>query len=196
MTTKARILAAAVTLFNQHGTAQVSTNHIAEAAGISPGNLYYHFRNKEAIIRAVCDQLFDLTATMFQPSTDRPPSLADVQQWVRANFIVTWQYAFVYRELPALIKHDPVLGATYATVRQRGYSGFRTLIDVLREAGVLLPTVTPEVCEQLADLCWLLSESWLTALDLQGVPATDVHMQRGIDLMLLVLKPYLAYQKE
>lgn len=192
MTTKERILAAAVALFNQHGTAQVSTNHIADTAGISPGNLYYHFRNKEAIIRASCDQLFALTATMFEPSTDCLPTLADVQGWVRANFAVTWQYAFVYRELPALIKHDPALAATYASVRQRGYSGFHTLIDMLREAGVLLPTVTPDICEQLADLCWLLSESWLTALDLQGVPSNNVHMQRGIDLMLLVLKPYLA----
>ncbi len=41
--TKQAILTTAIDLFNDKGTAAVSTNHIAEAMGISPGNLYYHF---------------------------------------------------------------------------------------------------------------------------------------------------------
>ncbi len=41
--TRGRILDAALRLFNQRGTAAVSTNHLAAAAGLSPGNLFYHF---------------------------------------------------------------------------------------------------------------------------------------------------------
>ena len=191
MKTKERILAAAVDLFNREGTAQISTNHIAEAAGISPGNLYYHFRNKEEIIRAICDQLFTLTGQMFEAQADHPPTLDDVQTWVRQNFVVTWRYAFVYRELPALLRHDPLLRETYAVVRERGYAGFRELIAALKAAGVLVASLNEETIARLADLLWLLTESWLTALDLQGQPATDEQMQRGIDLMLLILQPYL-----
>ncbi|MFN8512060.1 MAG: helix-turn-helix domain-containing protein [Chloroflexia bacterium] len=58
MSTRERILDAALGLFNERGTAVVSTNHIAAACGISPGNLYYHFRNKEEIIRALFDRMF------------------------------------------------------------------------------------------------------------------------------------------
>ncbi|NOK61248.1 MAG: DNA-binding transcriptional regulator, AcrR family [Chloroflexi bacterium AL-W] len=192
MQTKDRILTTARNLFNMEGTAQVSTNHIAEAAEISPGNLYYHFRNKEEIIRAICDQLFTLTGEMFTLDEDRYPTLEDVQRWVHENFVVTWQYAFVYRELPALIRHDPELAVKYAAVRQRGYDGFFELIAVLQTAGVLLPTLDNVTVVRLADLLWLISESWLTSLELQGQPATDDQMQRGIDLMLLVLQPYLS----
>ena len=49
--TKERILSAALRLFNSQGTAGVSTNHIAEAAGLSVGNLYYHFIQ---ILRCSC----------------------------------------------------------------------------------------------------------------------------------------------
>ena len=51
--TKARILDAALALFNEQGTANVTTNHIAEALGMGPGNLYYHYRNKAEIVRAL-----------------------------------------------------------------------------------------------------------------------------------------------
>jgi AcrR family transcriptional regulator len=191
MKTRARILASALALFNREGTARVSTNHIAEAAGISPGNLYYHFHNKDEIIRALCHQLFTRTGEMFTLEEERPPTIADVQRWVRENFVVTWQYAFVYRELPALIRHDPLLAAEYAAVRQRGYEGFQALIALLTSGGVLVASLDAGTAVQLADLLWLITESWLTALDLQGRDASEEQMQRGIDLMLLVLQPYL-----
>jgi AcrR family transcriptional regulator len=191
MKTKDRILASALELFNREGTAQVSTNHIAEAAGISPGNLYYHFHNKEEIIRALCNQLFTTTGEMFALEEDRLPTLADVQRWVHENFVVTWQYAFVYRELPALIRHDPQLAADYAAVRRRGYEGFHELIALLQAAGVFTAALDDDTITRLADLLWLISESWLTALELQEQLATDEQMQRGIGLLLLVLKPYL-----
>ena len=50
MKTRDKILAAALTLFNEQGEHKVSTNHVAAHLGMSPGNLYYHFKNKQAII--------------------------------------------------------------------------------------------------------------------------------------------------
>ncbi len=53
MNTKDRIIDMALRLFNDMGTSAISTNHIAVALEMSPGNLYYHFHNKEEIIRAI-----------------------------------------------------------------------------------------------------------------------------------------------
>ena len=48
--TRDRILQTALALFNEEGEENVSTVDIAAVMGISPGNLYYHFKGKEAII--------------------------------------------------------------------------------------------------------------------------------------------------
>ncbi|MEO8876132.1 MAG: helix-turn-helix domain-containing protein, partial [Polyangiaceae bacterium] len=47
LSTKDRVLHMAVRMFNRQGTSAVTTNHIAAELGMSPGNLYYHYRNKE-----------------------------------------------------------------------------------------------------------------------------------------------------
>ena len=56
MGTRERIIDAALQMFNENGERAVTTNHIASKLGISPGNLYYHFRNKQAIIANLFDR--------------------------------------------------------------------------------------------------------------------------------------------
>ena len=53
MKTRDKIVFAALNLFNEHGERNITTNHIAAHIDISPGNLYYHFRNKQEIVREI-----------------------------------------------------------------------------------------------------------------------------------------------
>ncbi len=56
--TKNNILKKAIEVFNQSGTASISMNALAEAVGMSAGNLQYHFKNKEEVIRAIMEEMF------------------------------------------------------------------------------------------------------------------------------------------
>jgi TetR/AcrR family transcriptional regulator, transcriptional repressor for nem operon len=52
-TVKSRLLKAAMTLFHEHGIAATTIADVALAASVPLGNVYYHFRTKEALISAV-----------------------------------------------------------------------------------------------------------------------------------------------
>ena len=58
------ILDAALKLFSHRGYGATSVNDIAEEAGLSKGNLYHHFPDKETIFRELLDQYF---VAMSQP---------------------------------------------------------------------------------------------------------------------------------
>ncbi len=55
--TRARLVKAAERLFAQRGYADVATNEIVQAAKTTRGGLYYHFRDKQDLFRAVHEQV-------------------------------------------------------------------------------------------------------------------------------------------
>ena len=57
-----QILDAALELFSHHGYGATSVRDIANTAGISTGNLYHHFPDKETIFRTLLDEYWSLLA--------------------------------------------------------------------------------------------------------------------------------------
>ena len=190
--TKGRIAQTAVRLFNERGTAAVSTNHIAQAAGISPGNLYYHFRNKEEIIRAILERMIAFWEEMSALPQDRTPTLTDLQTILGQTLSVLWEYRFFYREFVALMRRDPELGRRYRGVRERGLANTEVLLKSFVESGVLRGPEDPTAVPKLATILWLITEFWLPFAEMGEEPVGPERLQEGVGLMIQILKPYVT----
>nr|WP_314627323.1 TetR family transcriptional regulator [uncultured Noviherbaspirillum sp.] len=55
--TRNRILDAAEDVFHAHGVSRTSLAHVAEAANVSRGAIYWHFRNKGDLFDAMCERV-------------------------------------------------------------------------------------------------------------------------------------------
>ena len=58
-----QVLDAALQLFSRHGYRATSVRDIAEAAGVSTGNVYHHFPDKETIFKTLLDELWTAAET-------------------------------------------------------------------------------------------------------------------------------------
>jgi AcrR family transcriptional regulator len=102
-----QILDSALKLFSHRGYGATSVRDIAEAAGVSKGNVYHHFPDKEAVFRGLLDRYFQ---AMSQPDFpfnrvlargDFPDNLEEIGHAVR-------EIVRDYREYVALIYVDVV----------------------------------------------------------------------------------------
>lgn len=207
--TKDRIVDSAITLFNELGISAVTTNHVAEHAGISPGNLYYHYANKEEIIReafervnAEADAIWGGGETQAAADKRSGVDVGAFHRMLVGNLGLFARYAFIARELPALLRADPVLRARYVEVAQRRTAQLEELLAPFIEAGLLRDLDDPEDLHALVETAWVLGLfciPYAETLDPGAAPrsarakAERLHqaIERGALLVLHLLRPHL-----
>lgn len=108
--TRQRIIAAALQLFNERGPDHVTTAEIARAVNINEGNLYYHFRTKEALVLALF-ALFETDALAVVAKIDEEDEVAasTYAGFLRLWFSLVWNYRFLFRDFVGLLSSAPAL---------------------------------------------------------------------------------------
>lgn len=192
MTTKHLILDMATSLFNEATTGEVSTNHIAEAASISSGNLYYHYPNKEAIIRAILERMFTAFGEVWVLPHDRKVTLIDVQNTMSRLFAVLWRFRFFYREQLALMRRDPELSVRHQQMQGQRIGEQERFFLRFVEDGVFKVPEDPSHFRAIITACWVIANNWLSFVETSGEAVEPAQLERGVDLIFRVMEPYLS----
>jgi AcrR family transcriptional regulator len=195
--TKERILETAIELFNDKGTKAVTTNHIAAALGISPGNLYYHFRNKEAIIRGIFAQMHRVGLNDYQEINGQqgPGNRVSMEETFLMIQRFNWRYRFFKRELAPLVQNDPLLKEQFVASHRQHLGIVRGAIAHSIEGGFLRP-IAAEQQEMLAEQIWMFALFWLNYLEVGGEEVNEASLQRGTRILQTILLPYLSDQAQ
>ena len=117
--TRERILETGLELFNRDGAPQVTTADIADEMDISPGNLYYHFDNKDEIVFELYARYEAGVLPLYADRGDRPLDVDDLWLWLHLLFEWMWKYRFLYRDLDQLTSQDAKLGARFGALSGR-----------------------------------------------------------------------------
>ena len=186
--TREKILEAALKLFNEGDTQRATTNHIAKAAGISPGNLYYHFRNKEEIVRELYRRM---TEEIGFDSKALPASMCEMKRYCTFVADTWWRYRFFRREMPFLMQRDKKLAEIVTRDNRMQHAKLLTLVEHLREMGYL-ELSRDDLIEELADTIMLYSQYWLPYLMSLGNAIDESAARMVAGRILSLFAPYLS----
>lgn len=151
MKTRDRILEVSLLLFNEEGEGELSSVDIANALEISPGNLYYHFKGKDAIIRALFDRFEEEMRVILRGSKGGLASIED--NWVYIYILLEeiYDFRFFYRDLAGLLRRYPDLSVRFrALVAAKRQTITRFVDDLERQKLIRIdPRLKPALADQI-----------------------------------------------
>lgn len=189
MKTKQKIILAALELFNEHGERNITTNHIAAHLGISPGNLYYHYRNKQEIIHAIFSVYSDELIDRFTPLQGQHESLTLLKHYLNSIFTLMWKYRFFYANLPEILQRDDKLHTDYIAVQDRLQANLIKIVRAFVELELL--DISEEGMPTISTTLHLVASTWLSyqsAMSLQ-TRITEQVIHKGMLQMISIVKP-------
>lgn len=201
MGTKEKILNASLVLFNEQGERHVTTNHIAAHLNISPGNLYYHYRNKQAIVFALFKDYEEGVLAALTVPTERALVLQDKLEYLQNIFKGLWDYRFLHRDMEHLLLADPQLHQHYQQFFRLCLTRIEDIVQGLKVAGIL--NVNEDEVSALALNIWIIVTSWFSFLRsnlaIGGIQKISPELvNSGIYQILTLERPYLteAYKEQ
>ena len=194
MNTKARILETSLALFNAGGARNVGTTHIGEALNMSPGNLYYHYRNREEIVAAIFDQLEPEFRAALTADLTPPLSPKRFAAFYTQSFEVLWRYRFFFGALVDLLRRDHDLAARYGAFQAWALRSLEAIAAQLVADGSMQKPPAPDGLKAVATNTWLIWMNWIrflqTTKDDSAITKGD--LAQGALQTFDVLKPYLT----
>jgi AcrR family transcriptional regulator len=191
MKTRDKIIHASIELFNLHGERDVTTNHIASHLGISPGNLYYHFRNKEDIIYSIYEEYArKLLLDTFPKIAPETKPLDTIISYMDTVFQVMSKFHFFYANLPVLLAKNPNLREKYVEVQSSISDRVGNMLLSLRDAKMV--AFKDDELPDLVLILRLVNTFWLSFYQTQTVDVKidEAVFYEGVLKILVIIKPY------
>ena len=188
--TKEKILTASLGLFNNEGEGRVSSVDIASVMGISPGNLYYHYKGKDEIIAALFDDFEDEIRMVLSAPIKEPLQIEDNWVYLYIIFEEIYDFRFFYRNLSQLIIRIPELAPRFARILALKERTANAFLGPIEDSGILI--FEPGEKDALSGRLAQHFTFWLQYHDLRhGTSASAKSLiDQGVYNSLIQIAPY------
>jgi AcrR family transcriptional regulator len=194
MKTKERILLGSLNLFNMNTASEVTTNDIARELKMSPGNLYFHYKNKEQIIREIFKRLAQETVQLWKPEAKLAKKNESFQlvDFIDKNLQLYWKYRFFHRELYTLRKKDPELSKLWRAHLKKLSRIMIILYSQWVKAGYMIPIKSKNEMEFVGELLFVSSNSFMQFFETVDREPNQRTVEKAKRHIMRMLTPYLA----
>lgn len=158
MNTRDKIIAASKNAFNELGFGAPTLNTLSQQVGISRGNLTYYFKDKEAILAALVDEMW-LRYQLLIGQTMQFPSWSSTNKSIEAFLGFQKEYAFIFFDLKVITL--PKVAQLIKKMKNRSFEQQMTLITFSIELGNMKSEPIPGTYQNLCETIWLIQFYWI-----------------------------------
>jgi len=163
MKTKEKILNHALLLFNIKGVADVSIRQIAKEAGISHGNLIYHYRSKSEIVQGIHQMLLEKAIELNENIDKSRFDFSELFRATKDGFQVAYEFRFLFMELLYIVKKDSTMLGIIKNVEYVRSAMYREVIQLSIENGLMKKESFQNQYNLLIDRIKIYSDHWLAS---------------------------------
>ena len=184
-TTKERIIEKAIHCFNKAGYGKVSMFEIAKEVGLSRSNLAYHFKDKDALLGVIAQQMW-AELDEKRTKTLQFPSFKNITDEFHKLFEIQKAYSFIFLDSHVLI--HPLVKTQLREMTAKAIKDNKTIIAYAIQIGNMKPEEIPGTYHHLALITWMTGSFWLSQQIIRG-EYSEAQADKAIWAILL---PYMT----
>ena len=193
MDTKERILNSALHLYNKEGIHAITSRHIATEMGISAGNLHYHFRHTDDIIKALYDQLStEFDDLMLQTESMKDLDISNVDEFTSLSFRIIYKYRFIFLHFVEIARRIPAIRRDYLKLTERRTAQFSGIFHQLVKNGVFRSDLPADVWPYLVKQIFIVADFWLSNNELTNRLSEKKALTQFTETFQMMFLPYLV----
>ena len=192
MTTKEKILEAALKLFNERGTDVSSLRAIAQEVGISHGNLAYHFPNTDVIIHQLYLNLVKELDEQIHSAMDQSVDIHLLFELTWLNFNILHRYRFLLLDFVRIMRRIEEIKAHFRTLTELRKQQFHFLIEEMIQEGMLKEEIFNGSYERLIGRMFIVGDHWIPHAEIHFKGTESERLQQSFVLFISLFEAYFT----
>ncbi len=185
MKTRDKIITAAKKAFNRSGYSAISLFELATHLGISRGNLTYHFKDKDALLIAIAEEMW-IKIENERKKSRQLPSFENLHNEVQLYYKFQKEYAFIFLDIHVL--NHPKIKEKFRLMAKQTIADNEASIAFSIKVGNMKQEAFAGLYHNLAFISWLIAFFWLTQQKIRG----SKEKQDGEKMIWSILLPHFT----
>ncbi|PHN02030.1 TetR/AcrR family transcriptional regulator [Flavilitoribacter nigricans] len=192
MKTRDKIIREAKRQLNEQGFDRVSIRSIADAVGISPGNLTYHFKNVDTIVYELYMELVEALSASIQEFQPHKLSTQWFYEQTVKNYRVMWDYRFLLLDFVTVTRKNRQVKDHFRQLVAMRQLQFRMFADQMIANGIMQEERVAGLYDRFIIQTIIFSDAWLSDALVHFDEFGDRMFHFYADLMVSGLVPFLT----
>lgn len=149
-------------LFNENGYNNITTRHIAAELNMSPGNLHYHFKHSEDIIKILFSELvlkMDVILNNLHKTENK--TLEDLYYFTFSTYEVFYSFRFIFMNFFDILKHIPAIESQYESINESRKDEFQMIFKGFQKNNIFRDDIPDFILRGLTTQIFIIADNWI-----------------------------------